>query len=39
MFICFLLLKNKLQQALMAYNKTYLLHSPESLEASPYGLH
>lgn len=33
MFICFLLLKNKLQQALMTSNKTYLLLSTESLEA------
>lgn len=33
MFICFLLLQNKLQQALMTSNKTYFLQSPESLEA------
>lgn len=33
MFICFLLLQNKLQQALMTSNKTYLLLSTESLEA------
>lgn len=33
MFICFLLLQNKLQQALMTCNKTYFLHSPESVEA------
>lgn len=32
MFICFLLLQNKLQQALMTSNKTYLLLSTESLE-------
>jgi hypothetical protein len=30
MFICFLLLQNKLQQTLMPYNKTYSLHSSES---------
>lgn len=33
MFICFLLLQNKLLQALMTSNKTYLLLSTESLEA------
>lgn len=33
MFICFLLLQNKLQQTLMTSNKTYLLLSTESLEA------
>lgn len=33
MFICFLLLQNKLQQALMVSNTTYFFHSPESLEA------
>lgn len=33
MFVCFLLLQNKLLQALMTSNKTYLLLSTESLEA------